>query len=125
VSVVLFSGDLMIASRVEGAARRCAVDLTVVASADQCVSSCSRGNVALVLVDLATCGSTVGQLVAQVQAQRAEGPAASIVAFGPHVQRALLESARDAGCDEVLSRGGFHQQVERVLRQYANATPAD
>jgi hypothetical protein len=55
---------------------------------------------ATVVVDLARYGGAVA-------AVRAAAPAARIVAFGPHVDDALLAAARADGADLVLPRSQF------------------
>lgn len=54
-------------------------------------------------------------LPAAVRAIRAGSPAAQIVAFGPHVDQAVLADAKEAGCDQVLTRGQFNQQYAELL----------
>ncbi len=39
-----------------------------------------------------------------------------VIAFGPHVAKDLLSRARDAGADEVLTRGAFDHRLADVLR---------
>jgi hypothetical protein len=47
------------------------------------------------------------------------------LAWGPHIARDLLQAARDAGCDEVLTRGAFdHALPEILLRLDAMTTRA-
>jgi DNA-binding NarL/FixJ family response regulator len=70
----------------------------------------------LVCIDLGLGGL---DLAAAVAAIRTAGPAAKIVAFGPHVDEALLASAKAAGCDLVLPRSQFHKQYAELLRQAA------
>lgn len=38
-----------------------------------------------------------------------------IVAWGPHVETELLQKAREAGADEVLTRGAFEHHFDEVL----------
>ncbi len=51
-----------------------------------------------------------------VRRLRAEGATVRIVAYGSHVERALLAEARDAGCNEVLPRSAFFVDIEAALR---------
>jgi DNA-binding NarL/FixJ family response regulator len=113
--VVLFSSDLMVVSRVEGAARNAGMSLQSVATIDALLSHCAATDVALLIVDLSTPSLDVAALVDSVKKGRAPAPA--IVAFGPHVHESLLSAARAAGCDEVVSRGQFFAQVEAILRR--------
>jgi hypothetical protein len=39
-----------------------------------------------------------------------------VVAFGSHVQTAVLEAARSAGCDEVYARSEFTARLPEILR---------
>jgi len=39
-----------------------------------------------------------------------------VVAFGPHVHEERLAAAREAGCDEVLSRGEFFARVNAIVQ---------
>ena len=112
MSVVLLSRDLMTSSRVEGAALRQQISLRTVGGVEQAVAECSDKPVALVIVDLATASLDVAGLVEGLK-QLPSAP--SIVAFGPHVHEAALAAARDAGCDEVLSRGQFFAQLDAVV----------
>src|SRR5262249_2658771 len=61
-----------------------------------------------VVVDLARYGSAVA-------AVRAAAPAARIVAFGPHVDAALLAPARADGADLVLPRSEFFRDPAAAL----------
>ncbi|MGO8790395.1 MAG: two-component system response regulator [Terriglobia bacterium] len=43
-----------------------------------------------------------------------------IVAFASHVQEQLISSARAAGCDSLMVRSAFTQQLPRLLHSLAN-----
>ncbi|MGH7244319.1 MAG: hypothetical protein ACREJD_12985 [Phycisphaerales bacterium] len=57
----------------------------------------------------------------QIEALRVTGTARKIcvVAFGPHVAREELRAAREAGADEVLTRGAFDHNMDQVLLRLA------
>ena len=107
----------MFSSRLLGAAQALSLPLQFVttpsALPDQLTPNCR-----LVLVDLSLASL---DLPAAIAAVRASSPQARIVAFGAHVNEALLDAARQAGCDEVLSRGQFHRQYVDLLRDAAAA----
>ena len=112
--VFYLTGDLLFSSRVSGAAANLGVDLQVVGSVVQLLQRADASiDCKLVLVDL-TLSSL--ELDAAVQAIRERMPEARIIAYGPHVQEALLTAAAAAGCDEVLSRGQFDREFPRLLR---------
>jgi len=43
------------------------------------------------------------------------------VAYGSHVDKARLDAARAAGCDEVLPRSKFSAELPDLLRRYLGA----
>jgi hypothetical protein len=106
---LLVTTDLLIASHVEGAAKRQVAELEV-------VHGTQIGQLATfdaVFVDL---GAISGELIAELQRLREGCPATTtLVAFGPHVHRAKLDAARAAGFEIVLSRGEFHARVDELL----------
>jgi DNA-binding NtrC family response regulator len=117
MTVLLVSGDLMSASRVEGAVRQAGADLRQIGSVAAAIDFCVNETVPLVLVDLATAGLDVAELVAGLKSIGERSPA--IVAYGPHVHEAALEAAQAAGCDAVLSRGQFMSQAAAIVAQFA------
>jgi DNA-binding NarL/FixJ family response regulator len=102
------TNDLLFSSRVTGVAQCVGIDLRVVSSVDKI-----SGDVKLVLLDLTLASLDIATAVKSIKERC---PGARIVAYGPHVQDQLLQAAADAGCDEVLSRGQFDREMERVVR---------
>lgn len=106
--VLLVTTDLMIASHVEGAAKRQAAQLELVSST-AAIQRLRQENFELVAIDLST-------LSGDLQLLRDLCPTlTTLLAFGPHVHKAKLDAAREAGFDMVLSRGEFHAKVDQLL----------
>ncbi|ADC70592.1 conserved hypothetical protein [Thioalkalivibrio sp. K90mix] len=63
----------------------------------------------LVVIDLAA------RDVDTVATWRERCPDAAILAFGPHVEGAMLKAARQAGADEVVVRGKVADRVSRRI----------
>jgi CheY-like chemotaxis protein len=122
LNIALLTSDLMVTSRVEGAAQRVGVSLKSVATLEALVSQVAGSAVRLVIVDLSTPSLDVAALVGRVKSLGEASPA--IVAFGPHVHESLLAAARDAGCDEVVSRGQFFAQLDAILQRAISARDA-
>lgn len=57
------------------------------------------------------------ELIRKVRSEEALGrsPNLRILAWGPHVAKELLQAGRDAGADEVLTRGAFEHDLERII----------
>lgn len=114
MTVVLLTGDLVVMSRVAGAAAQNSVDVQTAPNAQQAVQSCIEHSARMLVVDLSTPSLDVAELVAAVKANQEAAP--TIVAFGPHVHEERLAAARDAGCDRVVSRGQFFGQLDTLLQ---------
>jgi len=110
---VLLTGDLVVASRVEGAAARAGIALETTSTVEQAVAICGLRHVPLVLVDLSTPAFRPSELMERLASHSSERP--TVVAFGPHVHEALLSAAREADCDEVVSRGEFFARLDAIV----------
>ena len=119
MSGLFLTTDLMFSSRVSGIADATGFDLTIVADGEQLVARSSEHAISLVLLDLSAPSVDPMELVPRLK--QLVCPSAAVVAFGPHVHRARLDAAREAGCDEVMSRGEFNSQIESILARYSIA----
>lgn len=116
MKVVYLTSDLLFSSRVRSIAQRAAVELLIVGSSDALLAETAAGDVGGIIVDLEHReAASLGELV---QAVREQGRQLRVIAYGPHVKEALLQSARDAGC-EVLSRGQFDQLAGKLVAELA------
>ena len=123
MSAVLLSTDLLGMSKIVGAAQRAGCTLATAASAADVLARIAAAPAGLVVIDLSTTRADLAAFVGEVRAL--PGPPAAVLAFGPHVHEERLQSARDAGCDAVLSRGQFHTTADAIFAQYADSGPAD
>jgi DNA-binding NarL/FixJ family response regulator len=87
----------------------------LVASEQALLSAAQEAGCHFVVLDLSLPGCQPASIVAQLKASY---PNVKLVAYAPHVHVALLQSAADAGCHAVLTRGQFHQQLPQLLEQY-------
>jgi DNA-binding NarL/FixJ family response regulator len=108
---LLITRDLFFASKITGTAAelgfRIAVEGNVAQGANLAADSACR----CLILDLTTPGLKVPDVFAALPA--VDRP--RVIAFGPHVQAALLNEARDAGCDEVLPRSKFSATLVEIL----------
>jgi CheY-like chemotaxis protein len=114
ISALLLSTDLIFSSRVAQAARSAGVPLHVVADTDQALQQAANSpSPRWVILDLSAGDCDVERIVRVVH----NLPLPPIVvAYAPHVQGPLLTKARQAGCDQVLTRGQFAKRLEELLR---------
>ena len=109
MSIVLLSRDLMLGSRVEGAARQAGGKLVVVADQEAALAAVQEESCRYLLIDLQMPQLQLESLIVAVR--EAAPSEISIVACGPHVHQRLLQKAADAGCDRVMSRGQLDREV--------------
>lgn len=102
-SVAAYTPDLMDRSKISAELRDVA-EVRFVASAEALVGLA----VDVVLVDLSKRGAldVLGDVVAG---------GARVIAYGSHVDKALLERALDAGCAEVLPRSKFFGTIAALV----------
>ena len=109
---LLLSQDLFFGSRITGTAEQLGLRVDTAGSVPQALEKIGREPYRALLVDLSLPGLSLPELMAALP--RADRP--RVFAFGSHVHTALLEQAREAGCDEVLSRGQLSAKLPQFLR---------
>jgi len=120
---IFLTSDLMFFSRVASVARENEWDILCLASHDEAVYRASEQPAALILIDLTTRDVDFAGLIADLKGL--ETPPQHFVAFGPHVHTAKLDAAREAGCDEVLTRGQFDAKMADVLGRYLSKSVSE
>ncbi|HVS36620.1 MAG TPA: hypothetical protein VMS17_13745 [Gemmataceae bacterium] len=108
---LLLSDDLIFASRVAGAARAAGGEVRQVRSADALPELVRQLQARCVIVDIAFPGLDLADLMRRL----GEAGAPRVVAYGPHVDADALRAAQAAGCDPVLPRSKFVENLPRDL----------
>jgi CheY-like chemotaxis protein len=111
---LLISRDLIFTSKVTGTAG--ALGWTVEVSPDyaSAATRAASANYRCVFVDLAQPTAGLEEFIAALPSDRRP----AVIAFGSHVATAQLQTARDAGCDDVLPRSRFSSELPELLRKY-------
>jgi CheY-like chemotaxis protein len=117
---LLLSDDLIFTSRIVGEARALGLSLKAARSADVLLALARQESPGCVLVDLANPGLALPELMRQL----AELGKPRVVAYGSHVDTATLRAARDVGCDPVLPRSKFVEELPRALPGWFTPRPA-
>lgn len=116
--VLYLTKDLFFSSRVCSLARDASVTIDVIASIEAC---CPMDNTALAIVDLTLPQLDIATAVCKLRESTRE---LKIIAYGPHVDAVKLSAAEQAGCDLVLPRSQFDQQIANILREL-KPSPSD
>jgi hypothetical protein len=119
---IVLSRDLFFTERVTATAEALGYRMLRVGESAQAATVLRRPGPRVVVLDL-----TAGELVAPEAVsgyRQLTGPGTWFIAVGPHVQADLLEAARSAGCQVVLPRSKFSNELPALLRRYFGQ-PAD
>src|SRR5262249_26235347 len=106
---ILLSDDLIFTSRVTGEARALGFTVKPARSAETLLALARQQPPACILIDLANPGLSVPELLRQLRELCT--PLPRVVAYGSHVDAAGLRAAREAGCDPVLPRSKFVEEL--------------
>jgi CheY-like chemotaxis protein len=109
---LLLSDDLIFTSRIVGTARALGLTLVAGRSGAELLELALLSPPPCVIVDLDNPGLALPEMV---RALGQISPRPRIVAYGPHINAEKLHGARVAGCDTVLPRSKFVEQLANEL----------
>ncbi len=113
---VLLTANLLFSSMVTGTAAAVGQEMSVADNLAEAVEMCRASPAAYVIIDL---GMEIDIAAAVAQLREAAG-AVPAIAYGSHVDKARLDEARNAGCDEVMARSTFSAKLPELLRRYVD-----
>jgi DNA-binding NarL/FixJ family response regulator len=108
--VVALMDDLFFQMKLAETAKQLGVEVKVATNADALLALLEPAP-KLLIVDL----NARSQPIAAIERVRAEHNGLRVVGFLSHVQTELAAQARAAGCDEVLPRSSFTQNLAAIL----------
>ena len=117
--ILVAVSDLFFTVKILDAAKRASMLVEVVKTQDDLLEK-AKSLPALIIFDLnfEALGPVkmIGDLK-KMDSMKATG----IIAFVSHIQAELKKEAQDAGCDMVLARSAFSQNLSQILRRYSGA----
>jgi CheY-like chemotaxis protein len=113
---ILLSDDLIFTSRVTGEARALGFTVKSARSVEALLAHARQQPPTCVLLDLANPGLSVPDFLRRLR--ELGTPLPRVVAYGSHVDAAGLRAAREAGCDLVLPRSKFVEELPVALPQW-------
>ena len=111
---LLVTGDLIFSTKITGTARVLGLEVQVIGSPGAVVERIRSVSPRCTFLDLNVAGLTA-ELIREIVSAAGGTP---VLAFGSHVDTARLQTARDAGCTEVMPRSRFSNELPALLRQY-------
>ena len=118
-SGLLLCDDLLFVSRITGEARAQGLTVKPVRSPDALLDLARQERPACVLIDLGLTGLKLDELVQRLGDVCEALP--RLVAYGSHVDTESLRAARAAGCDPVLPRSKFVEELPRALADWLSS----
>ena len=115
--VWIFVDDLIFLSKIEDTARMVGVAVKV-AGPDQLIKGCEGEPATAVLIDLNHRSGRALEVIRALKGESQKG-AVQVLGYLSHVQTDLAAAARQAGCDLVLPRSAFVQQLPGLLQKLA------
>lgn len=114
--------DLIFFSRISGAARAAGLSVRQAKTATELLTLARLHPPGGVIFDLQNPGLDLPALLADLRAACPVMP--RVVAYGSHVEAGALRAARQAGCDRVMPRSQFAEELEGAIRDWLTPAPA-
>ncbi len=112
--ILLFSSDLMMAATARSFAQQNSVPLQQTNSLEQALEIISEHRPQLLMVDLQTPGLDIAELGRRV-GELSDSVAPLTLAYAQHVNVDKLEAGKQAGFDQVLTRGQINSQMGKII----------
>ena len=116
--VLAVVGDLMFTVKINEAARRAGLHVDFVKSEKDAVEK-AKEKPALIILDLNGGAVHPLKLIAKLKGS-AETKGISLLGFISHLDAELKRQAQEAGCDMVMARLAFSQNLPMILKRHAN-----
>ncbi len=111
-SGIFLCDDLLFTSKVTGTGQMLGLPIRAVKTTAELLRLAQESLPACVIVELHTSGLVIAELMTALGEMT---PRPYVVGFGSHVDVATLKKAREAGCDLVLPRSKFVEELPTAL----------
>ena len=116
--VLAVVGDLMFTVKINEAARRAGLHVDFVKSEKDAVEK-AKEKPALIILDLNGGAVQPLKLIGKLKGS-AQTKTISLLGFVSHLDAQLKQQAQEAGCDMVMARSAFSQNLPMILKRHAS-----
>jgi CheY-like chemotaxis protein len=109
--------DLFFTVKINEAAKRAAMPVAFVKSSEDAIQKAGE-HPALIIIDLNFARIDPLGLIARLKSDTAT-KGISVIGYVSHVQGELKQQAQEAGCDMVLARSAFSQNLPQILKRHS------
>jgi len=117
--LIALVSDLLFTVKIADAAKRAGMQAEFVKQEHDLLEK-ARSKPALIIMDLNIAGVEPLKLIAKLKATP-ELKQTSLLAYVSHVDGELKRKAHELGCDMVMARSAFSQNLSQILRRHAGA----
>ncbi len=117
--VLAVLSDLFFSVKLTDAAKRSGLALELVKDPHEVLEKAAQ-KPALIIFDLNFEAVQPLKLVSKLKS-KAETKGINLIGYLSHVQGELKQQAHDAGCDMVLARSAFSQNIPQIFKRYSGA----
>ena len=103
--------------KIQEAGKRAGLDVIFVKSREAALLQ-ARDNPAVMILDLNTTALNALEFISTLKGD-AETSKVNLLGYVSHVQSDLKHAAQEKGCDTVIARSAFSQNLPTILRRYA------
>jgi PleD family two-component response regulator len=115
--------DLFFTVKITDAAKKAGMTVELVKGPEEVLAR-SETKPSLVIVDLNFDAARPLELIGKLK-RSGEWKGVSLIGYLSHVQGELKQAAQEAGCDMVLARSAFSQNIMQILKRYAGDASRD
>jgi PleD family two-component response regulator len=113
--------DLFFTVKIADAAKRASMDVEFIKDDKEVLAKAKENPPAVIILDLNYDAVHPLKLIGKLKGS-AELKRISLIAYLSHVQGDLKQKAHDAGCDMVLARSAFSQNLPQILKRHSGTT---
>ncbi|HEX4749126.1 MAG TPA: response regulator [Bryobacteraceae bacterium] len=115
--IVAVLNDLLFTVKIQEAAKRAGLETIFVKSQQHALDQ-AREKPAVIILDLNFAEASPLETIEKLKADT-ESSNVSLLGYVSHVQADLKHAAQQKGCDTVIARSAFAQNLPRILSRYA------
>ena len=115
--VLAVVSDLFFSVKITDAAKRAGLAVELVTDPQEVLAK-AKGRPSVIIFDLNFEAAQPLELIGKLKSS-AEYKGVSLIGFLSHVQGELKQAAQEAGCDMVMARSAFSQNLPQILKRHA------
>ncbi len=115
--ILVMVSDLFFTVKIGDAARRVGMQVDFVKEEKDFLEK-AQSKPALIIIDLNVTGANPVKVVSKLKGDP-DLKSISVLAYVSHVQGELKQKAHESGCDMVMARSAFSQNLAQILKRYA------